>query len=154
MNNGEHKRDFSTLEKMELGIAICNLFQQGTKTIDGCCQSKNVQLLEFYQWTKQLPELKEYYRRSKDLNDGRFNAKAKTLARKKLLQILEGYTVTKYELEIKGQPKQSVNTWSELKDLLSKQVEGVEITMAMIQTTKQPSDAFLLAILRNVNDWQ
>lgn len=149
--------DYKDEDKIRIGKEICDLYRKGEYTLEGCATAKGIAVRTFYGWTKKFKELSEYLRWTKQLSDGKFDAQAKIMARKRMLGRLSGTdkTVNSKITFITDLENLEVGKDISYNDFLKLITTSTAGKVAITQEIKEiaPSDNLLLAVLSNVDEW-
>ena len=93
------ERHLTQDERLELVKKICDLYASEGGTIESTCEACGLSVNTFYLWTCKYTELKEIYKKSKELSDEVFLEKLRPRAQKSLIRLVEGETYTKTKRE-------------------------------------------------------
>jgi hypothetical protein len=93
------ERHLTQDERLELVTKICDLYASEGGTIESTCEACGLSVNTFYLWTCKYTELKDIYKKAKELSDEVFLEKLRPRAQKSLIRLIEGETYTKTKQE-------------------------------------------------------
>jgi hypothetical protein len=93
------ERHLTQDERIDLVKKICDLYASEGGTIESTCEACGLSVNTFYLWTCKYTELKDIYKKAKELSDEVFLEKLRPRAQKSLIRLIEGETYTKTKQE-------------------------------------------------------
>lgn len=93
------ERHLTQEQRLELVTKVCDLYASDGGTIESTCEACGLSVNTFYLWICKYKELKEIYKKAKELSDEVFLEKLRPRAQKSLIRLIEGETYTKTKQE-------------------------------------------------------
>jgi hypothetical protein len=93
------ERHLTQEQRLELVNRVCDLYASEGGTIESTCDACGLSVNTFYLWTCKYTELKDIYKKAKELSDEVFLEKLRPRAQKSLIRLIEGETYTKTKQE-------------------------------------------------------